>query len=334
MRQSGIKWLVGGLMVSAGGILAVAGLPGRSSIVACDGPVALPVPMPITPVVNLEPPLQLPTPKPSDLPTTPLDTRPAPLSIPPIVETSKIPEPAKVPEPSKPVEVKPDIKFDLPKFEEPSKPTINPVIPAAASTPAVIPSIPAPGPAVPTIPSPAPEVKAVPPTPAPTKAVEPVFANPQPAQPVRQDLLPSTVESSPVGRPAIQPTTTPVLERKLKVVLHLGDERPRFEVRDGDEVYLKVISERVEVKSPSDNGENMSVLRASGKVKFITPGGEGTCDELILTPGKGQLTVQGKVSFKHTWGKSETIVTGPSMMFRLGQLPQVATGSEIPDVTR
>jgi len=333
MRQSGIKWLVGGLMVSAGGILAVAGLPARSSIVACDGPVALPVPMPITPVVNLEPPLQLPTPKPSDLPTTPLDTRPAPLSIPPIVETSKIPEPAK------PIDaVKPDIKFDLPKFEEPSKPTINPVIPAAASTPGVIPSIPAPGTAAPIPPATAPTIPGLPPTPAPIKSAEPVFANPQPAQPIRQDTTPQAFDALPAARSTVQPTATndptQIQERKLKVVLHLGDERPRFEVRDGDEVYLKVISERVEVKSPSDNGENMSVLRASGKVKFITPGGEGVCDELILTPGKGQLTVQGKVSFKHTWGKSETIVSGSSMMFRLGQLPQAATSGQIPDVTR
>jgi hypothetical protein len=110
----------------------------------------------------------------------------------------------------------------------------------------------------------------------------------------------------------------------------MGDERPRFEVRDGDEVYLKVVCERVEVKSPSDRGETMSTLKAAGRVAFVTPGGEGTCDELTVVPGTGQVLVTGKVSFKYNWGKVETTVSGDRMVFRLGTAPSMPQPTTIP----
>jgi len=112
-----------------------------------------------------------------------------------------------------------------------------------------------------------------------------------------------------------------VFEKKLKVMLHMGDERPRFEIRDGDEVYLKVVCDKVDVKSPVEKGETSSTLKASGKVTFITPGGDGVCDELTVAPGSGLVVVTGKVTFRYTWGKAETTVSGDKMTFRLGQTP-------------
>ena len=121
------------------------------------------------------------------------------------------------------------------------------------------------------------------------------------------------------------PAQPPVAEKKLKVILHMGDERPRFEVRDGDEVYLKVVCDKVDVKSPSEKGESMSVMRATGRVTFVTPGGDGVCEELSVAPGTGQVIVTGKVAFKYNWGRVETTVSGDRMNFRLGSAPGVAT---------
>ena len=153
-------------------------------------------------------------------------------------------------------------------------------------------------------------------------ATEPPLAKPIPPAPrlswdPRADAIPTEAPSEPARN----------LEKKLKVLLHMGDERPRFEVKDGDDIYLKVISDKVEVKSPSDSGANMSTMRAGGKVTFITPGGEGTCDELSVIPGTGQVIVTGKVAFTYNWGKVETTVSGEKMTFRLGSTPGTTPSS-------
>lgn len=350
MRQSKLKWLVGGLMVSAGGVLAVAGLPGRHGL-ACDGPVPLPIPM--LPA-NVEPPISVPTPKPQDLPMSTPMTSPAPLSI-PVVEASqpeaitvqpvKIEpaksEPAKVEAATPPLEIpglpaaptpapapnaapKP---LELPELQLPSRSV--PVIPASNATPAS-PAVPTAAPAAPAIPAPAPapadNAPNIPglPTPSPNPTPTPLPAGPAPAPtPATVESKPVPVQATVVADEVAAPSST--VERKLKVIVHLSDDRPRFEVRDGDEIYLKVVCDRVDVKSPSDKGERMSVLTASGRVTFITPGGEGTCEDLSLTPGTGQLTVMNKVHFKYNWGKLETTVSGEKMNFRLASAPSLPT---------
>jgi hypothetical protein len=189
-------------------------------------------------------------------------------------------------------EPKVDKVFDLPV------PAVDAVLPAAAAAP---PAEPKPQP-VPTTPVPAP------------------IASPEPTRPTQVQAAPDPAATGlTVDRAEIQS----YVEKKLKVMLHMGDDRPRFEVRDGDEVYLKVVCDKVDVKSPSDRGETMSTLRATGRVTFVTPGGEGTCEELTVIPGTGQVVVAGRVSFKYNWGKVETTVSGEKMTFRLGSTPGV-----------
>ena len=171
------------------------------------------------------------------------------------------------------------------------------------------------------------------PTPPAPVPVQTVIAQEIPRIPAEAPS-PKPIPTTPTWEPRAQaiPTEAPSeparnLEKKLKVLLHMGDERPRFEVKDGDDIYLKVISDKVEVKSPSDSGANMSVMRAGGKVTFITPGGEGTCDELSVVPGTGQVIVTGKVTFTYNWGKVETTVSGEKMTFRLGSTPGTTPSS-------
>jgi hypothetical protein len=146
---------------------------------------------------------------------------------------------------------------------------------------------------------------------------------PPPAPAHTQQRVADPVPPAPVQRPA---AAMPA-ERKLKVVLNMGDERPRFEVRDGEEVYLKVVCDKIDVKTTPEVGANMATMRATGHVAFVTPGGEGFCDELSVVPGAGQVVVSGKVSFKYNWGKAETVVSGERMTFRLGTAPGMAPAS-------
>lgn len=153
--------------------------------------------------------------------------------------------------------------------------------------------------------------------PASVPASEPMVIEPA----VPQPEAPRPIAEPPMEQRAVN--TTEVVEdpepteKKLRVVLNMGDDRPRFEVRDDDNVLLKVVCERVDVKSPAEGAKVNATMRAIGKVYFVTPGGEGICDELSVVPGTGQVLVNGNVRFKYNWGKLETEVTGEQMNFRL-----------------
>jgi hypothetical protein len=289
MRRTRWKLAAGSLALSLGGLAAVADVPSRAGIVSCVGAPLVQDPAPPVPAVPVVPPIGQPT-------------TPAPL-LPPPVPAGNVGTPA-----------------DLPMIPPAPAPLVlvtatetAPMPRAAYVQVSEIPSVVVADtrPVVPPIPSPQPEP--IVPTPI-AGSLPPPVSPPQ----VAADTLPPAL---PRDLPQGAQSPLPSAEKKLKVLLHLGDERPRFEVRDGDEVYLKVICDRVDVKSPSDRGETMSVLKATGTVTFVTPGGEGMCSELCVVPGTGQVIVAGQVAFKYSWGKAETTVSGDRMTFRLGAAP-------------
>ncbi len=338
------KLMAGGLAVSLGGLAAVAGAQSQSGVACqmippqpvavvygedCKGQyvpakansyVVLQPPVPATPAVPALPAI----PEPVAAPPVPAVSTPGELPHPtvpaPVVQAAAKAEPAPAPRPA----------------GEKDR-VLEVTIPAAASEPAPpapksAGSEPKSAPAVPQLPTPTadpkpPTLPTAPPVPA---AEKPTAGSALPAPlPVESTPQPAPAHTPPPADPllATPPAPAPapgLVEKKLKVMLHMGDDRPRFEVRDGDEVYLKVVCDRVDVKSPSDNGATMSTLKASGKVAYVTPGGEGVCDELTVIPGTGQVCVSGKVSFKYNWGKVETTVSGDKMTFRLGSAPGMA----------
>ena len=164
----------------------------------------------------------------------------------------------------------------------------------------------------------------LPPTSAtlPPPVVTPELPQPKPATGFKLDtgaVIPAPV---PTPKTVEKVETLPVsgtasAERKLKVLLCLGAGKPWFEVRDGEELVLKVVSDAVEVKAPATSGEAADVLKASGRVSFRTLGGNGTCDELRVNPGTGEVVVSGKVAVTSNWGKAETTATADKMTFRL-----------------
>ena len=311
--------MIGALGLSLGGLAAVAGVPATNGV-SCAG-----TPTHAVARVSEPPALPTPAPKPSDLPTPAfaLLELPAAPSL-PVPATIPYPIPVPAPTPSPSPSPSPSPRPTLPQIDMPASP---PPIPQ------VLPSVPAEAP------------RRIEPLAEPLKSIElPKLTAPTPV-PQAATKLPvnetpaftlealSPVNATPVPAPVPTPAPTPVeaakvAERKLKVILAMGDERPRFEVRDGDEVYLKVVCDRVEVKSPGEGGASVSTMSATGKVTFVTPGGEGTCDQLAVLPGTGQVVVTGKVTFTYNWGKVETTVTGEKMNFRLGSNTVTPTASQ------
>ncbi len=300
---------------------------------------------------TLPPPIEVSPPKPADVKPTPA---PAPLpSLSPALPTPLLGEPVELTLPTaKDDKVKGDA---LPAFPLPGLPSPTPNIPGATAVPDAGPvALPGPTPVdvkplpVPSDPKPVegtptkefrpgsgalPSVGGLPPLPMPhyTPPVpQPPMPTgslplPQPMDPKPQQLLPPTALTPTPPAPEVRAvearSATPSVEKRLKVTLQMGEGNPRFEIRDGDEVVLKVVSDKIDVKAPTEKGDLWSTLKASGRVKFHSPGGDGYCDELVIVPGSCEVIATGKVQFKYNWGKVETAVTSERMTFRLGATP-------------
>ncbi len=357
MTRTRLKLMVGGFGLGLGAVAAVADVPAGCAPKTTAHTVAKMVPA--------EPPVKVEPPKPSDLPVPTLPAMPpspaaipvipppapvaAPAPPPPTLPSPTVPEVAKIEPPamlpptasvpfSANVKTNGEVRMDPPALPAPVAAPL-PVIPGGQVL------VPAPAPPAParTEPQPSPVPTGFHSRFSPNPGENPTpgfnFSATTPPAPTREvtkgydptavSFKPDPVVESPKPAPvtpaaAVEPAKE--LERKLKVILHMGDGRPRFEVRDGEEVYLKIASDRVDVKSPTEKDAKgaPAIMRASGAVRFVTPGGEGTCNELTVHPGTGLVTVSGGVKFTYNWGQVQTTVGGEQMTFRLGSMPGAA----------
>jgi hypothetical protein len=285
--------------------------------------------------VGFQPPIDVPAPKPGEVKAVAQGPPPKAASdVPPV---TALPVPAVSPEPLavKPVEVGLPKSADLapPKIIELPMPT-TPAVKPTAAVPAV------PGVAVETPPPPAVEVSL--PVPAVTPATAAVPAKPPELPPraapaVDPVPLPTPAKPEPPAPPRLDPPASPtgtpakspqapesVVAGSVRVVLKLGAGQPRFEVLAGEDTLLKVVSDRVDVRSPSEKGETMSALKAAGAVRFSAPGCEGTCQELTVLPGSGDVDLSGDVRVRCKQGKGETEIVASRMTFKLGSAPAYA----------
>ena len=269
----------------------------------------VPLPVPATPPADTAvPPPVIP----------PVDDKKADALPPPIpVEVKPVPMPAKNDPKAPPA-------FDPKLLEEVAK-TQNPPVPLPTLKEEKK------GDALPPIPGPTPVPLPSPPQPNPVPPVaEPA---PVPAPPVTQPIVrvkdekPALPPEGKVVDPLVPAKPDPAAEavkglpngKKLKVTLHLSDDKPWFEVKDGDDLVLKVTADGVNLTAAADGKKAAAgTLTAVGGVTFRTLGGYGTCDELQVVPGTGEVVVNGKVSVTSNWGKSETTATADKMTFRLG----------------
>ena len=118
--------------------------------------------------------------------------------------------------------------------------------------------------------------------------------------------------------PAAPARSRPWLEPKYRILLRVGEGEPTFEVRSGDDLVLKVVCEKVDIKSP-EKGHGLSAVKASGKVRFAGFGAEGTCDELSFLAGTGEVGMTGdvKIQVKDKLGRVESELSTETMKYKI-----------------
>ncbi len=317
MLLSRWKLMAGVLGVSLGGLAAVTGQCPKVDSSKSTRRQAEPVPAFDIPMLPTVPSGGTPSQK---LPAAP--TLPAPVStpsLPPAPTTELPPAPPVADLPSLPAPVKTP---ELPKPSAlPSAPP-SPVIPASGTD--VKPLLPPPGPA------PA-EPAAKPPTPAATPAPASNYPAPSPSAPPAsgpaatpsvpaEDIPPSpAIEPSPrkSPKPELYDAPKPVAT-KYRILLRVGEGEPSFEVKCGDDLILKVICEKIDIKSP-EKGNGLSAVKASGKVRFAGFGAEGTCEELSFLAGTGEVSLAGsvKIQVKDKLGRIESELSTETMKYKI-----------------
>ena len=315
MTVSRWKVMAGVLGVSLGGLAALAGQsPKTSDARRADPPSALELPMPTAPkAAALAPAVDVPPPYHFSLPTT------APATLPALPLLSEPPLTAKPPKP----DVIPVSGFSLPGV---------PVVSAGGPTPPPL-----------LLPTPAVQIDPLlaKPTPAPTP---PFAAFPVDVKlPLSESPLPvvrAGVEPPPViiGIPSGGPPITPAASvadhaapirvapaaavaaaaTKFRIILRVGEGDPTFEVRSGDDMLMKVACEKVDIAS-AEKGQPMQQVRASGKVRFVGFGSEGTCDELSFLAGTGELQLTGNVTIqvKDKLGRVDSELKSDKVKYKL-----------------
>lgn len=201
------------------------------------------------------------------------------------------------------LEVLPAAATDAPKPVDPPAVKVAPVPPVLADNPPLEKSAPLPPPVLLDNPP-------VPPAPRGSTSTPPPVPSPSPLPP--QDLRPQ-----PQPQPPVVAQTT-----KLKMLLRLGDGKPRFEIRTSDnvEMLLKVYGEKVEMQSTPEGmkASPISGVTAVGSVRFTGPGIEGTCDQLMVLSGTGEVMLKGNVHVKTKRGKTWSEMTTEKMIYQIG----------------
>ena len=322
------KLLAGLLGLSMGGVAAVADPPCRTHAAHLPPPcptggpavptlVSVPVIPAAAPVeavqVGFTPPVDVPAPKPGEVPPTAVALPPVPAA--PGLAAPELPalpaEPAKpVAPPPRPVAEKKAVK---PADAAPPVIDLLPVVPGPVQASEPVKAADPPQRQL------APPVVALDPAPLPPPAVS------QPQSPAQRLDPPTLTPAGPPPAPTLGPPEAVAPPAgTARVVLKIGAGQPRFEVVSGDDTLLKVVSDKVDVTSPSGKGEPMSALKATGGVQFSAPGCEGTCAELTVLPGAGLVELAGGVRVKCKQGKGETEILAAKLTVKLGAAPGYA----------
>ena len=163
-------------------------------------------------------------------------------------------------------------------------------------------------------------------------APPPSVIGPPPVLPPAADaVIPPLTTVKPAELIATEGVRYPQPGNKYRITLRVGgDGEPVFEVRNGDELVMKVVCEKVDVKAPIEKGHSVSAIKAMGHVRFVGFGSEGTCEELAFVAGTGEVSLGGnvKVQVKDKFGRVETELTGEKMNYRLDAAHHLTGGLE------
>jgi hypothetical protein len=295
------KMMAGVLAVSLGGLAAMAGQCTKSEPTkggtppdtpTASAPAAKPaaLPMMTPPVMPTLPPIPAAEPmKPSELPPPPavLPVSGTLPAVPPAGSTIPPPLPDALPTPPTP----------MGNTSEPMTPRTDlPLLPQSGSSAPSLPAF----------------------MPRPTNT---------PSPPMNLPADPQVDTAPPAPMNLVKPATAvAAVQAKYRILLRVGEGEPLFEVRSADHLILKVVCEKVDVKSP-EKGQGLSAVKAAGKVRFAGFGAEGTCDELHFLAGTGEVSMTGnvKIQVKDKLGRIESELSADTMRYRID--PQTMTGN-------
>lgn len=275
--------------------------------------------IPLPPLsVKAEPKVELPPIKAAEEPKVSLPPLNSELKVgtdlPPLpkIEAAKQ-EPSKLFEP-------PAVKFDVPEAPLPAKPVI-------VETPA-LPPIPGPVDAP------------MPPERVPLKAVEPetipsprILETAVEAPPIVQVSIPkqNVPEAKPIANVPV-PETKP-LGNKHKLVVTLGDGKPRFEIRsiETNELVLSAVADHLEIHpesryDPNSGRERLQRLVAEGDITFDAPDAAGTCKCLSILAGTGEVLLQA-VEMKMKNQKLTSTIRSDKVVYQIGHGESPQTSS-------
>lgn len=106
------------------------------------------------------------------------------------------------------------------------------------------------------------------------------------------------------------------------MLMRLGDGTPRFEIRNstGEELLFKVYGEKMELQQSPDSSRASSLagVTAIGNVRFTGPGVEGTCNQLSILSGTGEVLLKGNIHMKTKKGKTWSELTAEKMIYQIG----------------
>jgi hypothetical protein len=213
-------------------------------------------------------------------------------------------------------------KLDPPKKDMP--PVIAPPTPADPMVPKVV----APEPPKPDVPKAPPADLDIPIVPKPAGDPPPPLRV-DPAAPTTPVAPPAPVKPEALLTPPPPATKTPPApaaapakseSSKLKMLLRMGDGQPRFEIRNvgTTDLLLKVYGEKIEMQGPPDSKATLAGVTAFGRVRFTAPGMEGTCDQLRILSGTGEVLLEGHIHLKTRYGKMTNEMTAEKMVYQIG----------------
>ena len=240
--------------------------------------------------------------KPSSVPLPPPATVPAgDLMPPPLPMSSKLPQATK----SEPLPPSTDLFVPLPEGTgtAPQKPTASPAVKQPVPPPPV------------THTEKPPQITPV----AGSGTTNPPSAGVPLPPPLPSDPVPAEVPlSKPTFAPPAVATAVAAAETKFRIILRVGEGEPTFEVKNGDNLVLKVACEKVDIESV-EKGTGLSKVTARGKVRFVGFGAEGTCESLSFIAGTGEVQMNGevKVQVKDKLGRVESELTTAAMKYKI-----------------
>lgn len=224
---------------------------------------------------------------------------------------------------SPPMPAKPQVTIELPG-SEPKASLPPPFVVGPPAKPALegLPTIPEP----PRLPMPT-----VPPPPELSPPTLPATKNAPRSEAAPSKLAPGNLEThlpSPSPDPFLKTGTTapaePLRTAAVKTMTHplrlsvrTGTGTPRFEIRDGDHLLLKVTSEKMEMHAAHSATAPLPGLCATGKVKVHGSGLDGTCDQLLVVSESGEVVLKGNVRLTCYRAGSSSEIMAEQMKFQL-----------------